>query len=407
MRLTKKLFGIAAIIAVIGFFALPLIGCNDTDPIDHSTFTSIDGFATWLAAQPDNTAATPYVVKLNVSSLGAPWPYDGNIRNLLKNNPTKYVSLDLSGSTFTSIRDSDFRSCDSLTSVTIPSSVTSIGEWAFNQCWNLTSVTIPDSVNSIGDVAFSNCTRLASVTIPDSVNSIGDGAFASCTSLTSVNIPSVKRIGQYAFSNCTSLTDLTINWNDSLGKNAFKGCTSLTSVTLYNTTWWEDENSHGASVYEYFGYLFGASNIESQNSSIPESLKTVIINNKIGSRFFYGCTSLTSVTVSSSIGGDAFAGCTNLASVTIGNYCNAIRDGAFYGCNSLTSVTIPASVTSIGGSAFFYCTSLTSVTFQGTITKRTGDTINFGSNYHSPFSGNLEAKFYETNSTNGTPGNGL
>ena len=80
----------------------------------------------------------------------------------------------------TSIGDSTFWYCGSLTSVTIPNSVTSIGEWAFSYCSSLTSVTIPNSVTSIGYSAFEGCTGLTSVTIPNSVTCIGDGAFAGC-----------------------------------------------------------------------------------------------------------------------------------------------------------------------------------------------------------------------------------
>ena len=86
----------------------------------------------------------------------------------------------------TSIGESAFENCGSLTSVTIPNSVTSIGRYAFYYCTSLTSVTIPDSVTSIGWLAFNGCTSLTSVTIPDSVTSIGGSAFYNCTSLTDV-----------------------------------------------------------------------------------------------------------------------------------------------------------------------------------------------------------------------------
>ena len=49
-----------------------------------------------------------------------------------------------------------------------------------------TEYTIPDSVTTIGDSAFWDCTSLTSVTIPDSVTTIGNDAFYYCTSLTSV-----------------------------------------------------------------------------------------------------------------------------------------------------------------------------------------------------------------------------
>jgi len=88
------------------------------------TFTSIADFKIWLDAQPDNTATTAYNVKLNVSGPGGGYIPGtniftvGSIGNALTTNINKYVSLDLSGSTFTSIGDWAFFGCTSLTSVT-------------------------------------------------------------------------------------------------------------------------------------------------------------------------------------------------------------------------------------------------------------------------------------------------
>ena len=47
-------------------------------------------------------------------------------------------------------------------------------------------VVIPDGVTSIGDSAFWSCSSLTSVSIPGSVTYIGDSAFSYCTSLTNV-----------------------------------------------------------------------------------------------------------------------------------------------------------------------------------------------------------------------------
>ena len=93
---------------------------------------------------------------------------------------------------------------------TIPNSVTSIGESAFYNCSSITSVTIPNSVTSIGERAFYECTSLTSVTIGNSVTSIGYQAFAFCTGLTSVTIGnSVTSIGDHAFTDCSGLTSVT------------------------------------------------------------------------------------------------------------------------------------------------------------------------------------------------------
>ena len=131
----------------------------------------------------------------------------------------------------TSIGESAFHSCSSLTSVTIPNSVTSIGNHAFDYCKSLTSVTIGNSVTSIGESAFHSCSSLTSITIPNSVTSIGDGAFNNCNSLTSIEIPnSVTSIGEWAFSGCSGLV-IFGNSVSYIGKSAFWGCSKIASIT--------------------------------------------------------------------------------------------------------------------------------------------------------------------------------
>ncbi|MEH2793658.1 leucine-rich repeat protein [Segatella copri] len=67
-------------------------------------------------------------------------------------------------------------------SYVIPSSVTSIGDSAFSWCSSLSEIVIPSSVTSIGDSAFSCCDSLSEIVIPSSVTSIGDSAFFGCSS---------------------------------------------------------------------------------------------------------------------------------------------------------------------------------------------------------------------------------
>ena len=206
--------------------------------------------------------------------------------------------------------------------IVIPNSVTSIGDSAFVGCSSLTSVTIPNSVTIISKSAFRGCYSLTNITIPNSVKSIGYEAFEYCSSLTSITIPnSVKSIGYEAFKDCFSLIRITIpNGVEYIGLNAFYGCSSLKSIT------------------------------------IPNSVRD------IGDNAFESCSSLKSITIPNSvtsIGYEAFDNCTSLKSITIPNSVTSIGDNAFWGCSNLTSITIPNSVTSIGGWAFYLCPSLT------------------------------------------------
>ncbi|MDE7349147.1 MAG: leucine-rich repeat domain-containing protein, partial [Clostridia bacterium] len=71
-----------------------------------------------------------------------------------------------------------------VTDLVIPSGVTSIGDSAFSGCSSLTSIEIPNSVTNIGEFTFYGCSSLTSIEIPSSVTSIGSNAFRGCSNLT-------------------------------------------------------------------------------------------------------------------------------------------------------------------------------------------------------------------------------
>ena len=163
--------------------ANPSNPANPANPVNLSNpFTSWEALAAWLKAQPNNTQANPYSVKVNVSDIpeyvsrtlntatmldAAPINYASET---LKQSIEKYFNLDLSGSTFTSIRPYALALCLGLTSVTIPNSVTKIGYWAFLRCKNLTTIIVPSSVTNIGREAFYNCEKLTSVTFQGTIS---------------------------------------------------------------------------------------------------------------------------------------------------------------------------------------------------------------------------------------------
>ncbi len=127
---------------------------------------------------------------------------------------------------------------DNVAAVKIGTAVTSIGDSAFEYCSSLTSATIPDSVTSIGERAFYYCDALMSLTIGNGVTTIGESAFNTCNSLTSATMPdSVTSIGSSAFTDCYNLTSVMIgNGVTSIGANVFVWCSSLANVTFKGRT---------------------------------------------------------------------------------------------------------------------------------------------------------------------------
>jgi hypothetical protein len=256
---------------------------------------------------------------------------------------------------------------------------------------SLTSVTIPNSVTSIAAGTFGLCTNLASITIGNSVTSIeggellSEGAFYGCTSLTSVNIPnSVTSIGgRGAFYGCTSLASVTIGNSASIGAEAFAGCTRLTSITIPDSV-----TSIGSEAFKGTAWL----------NNQPDGL---VYAGKVALIYKGTMPANTSINLSGGtkgIANVAFSSCANLAGITIPNSVTTIGIMAFSGCTSLASVTIPNSVTRIGNYAFSKCSKLTSVTFEGTISSSNLSSYSFDGD------GDLRAKFYATDKTNGTPG---
>ena len=162
--------------------------------------------------------------------------YASSIIGFVKNNEIAYTSSDstivtpYSSSVFgANIVSNTYENGVGI--ITFDDDVTSIGQSAFYTCSTLTSVTIPDSVTSIGNYAFYLCTALASVNIPNGVTSIENSTFFGCFDLASITIPdSVTTIGSMAFQGCSSLTEITIPSSVNAINTQALYCNSLTSV---------------------------------------------------------------------------------------------------------------------------------------------------------------------------------
>ncbi len=254
-----------------------------------------------------------------------------------------------------------FSNCQSLTSVTIPSTITSIGQFAFLDCYKLTSVHISDlaawctiefSINDSNPLSFAhrlyvNGEEVKDLVIPNNVTSISKHAFEGCSGLNSVIIPnSVTSIGGMAFSGCSGLESVTIpNSVTSIGYNAFEKCINLSSVTIPNSV----TSISSMTFYQCSGLT---------SVTIPNSVTT------IGNNAFNECCSLLFINIPNSVTSieySAFVRCSKLTSVTIPNSVSSIGEHAFYGCSGLTSISIGNGVKNIGNNAFANCSNLTDV----------------------------------------------
>ena len=386
--------------------------CPDCDTVFEKGYTYWnEGNLTWKL-DADGT--------LTISGTGAMknYDYNDNPSPVYNNSNVKKVVIE---DGVTSIGNSAFNECISLTSITIPDSVTSIGTYAFSGCRSLTSITIPDSVTSIGAYAFQSCSNLTSITIPDSVTSIGASAFNSCSGLTSITIPdSVTSIGSYAFYNCKNLTTISLSCKSSLKKSDFGDKADLVSYTnqhLLTKTAAKAATCSESGNKEYWtcehcGKYFLSDDTNPETAKAVEQSETILPalkhKNAItrgavepngtkpgysGDRYCPDCNTVlekgytywiednltwklyedgtlnisgTGAMKNYSYSNNKSPACSNLSvtSIVIEEGVTSIGDYAFENCDNLTSITIPENVEIIGKGAFYSCDNLKDVTLQ-------------------------------------------
>lgn len=217
-----------------------------------------------------------------------------------------------------------FDSTESLTALTLPSTLKYFGSYPFTDI-GISDLVLPASLTNSGfpyiteqyfsQHWFMECQSLTSVTIGSGLTYLPTGAFSGCTALSSITLPSnITSIKTDVFRKCTSLSSITINGGiTSIGGSSFRGCTSLSAITFPNTV------------------------------------------TEIGNDCFHGCTGLTNMEIPDSvkiIGDHAFQG-TSITNLTIGSGITNIGYQCVYHIRSLSSITITATVPPTLGSYAF------------------------------------------------------
>ena len=282
-----------------------------------------------------------------------------------------------------------------ITQVIVEEGVTEIGMSAFYMCETLRSVTLPSTLLFIRGSAFEGCTSLESITIPESVTEIGSGAFMNCHKIRNIYIPkNVVMIGRQTFDYCYNLNDITVDENN-------KAYSSIDGV-LFNKDktilirFPEDKGYQGDSytvpdtVKEIKFHAFeGAINI--YNFILPEGItniesaafyRTGAYWHSVGGGniIFYideylidvidrGKTTYKIKDGTKLIAGGAFTSCQWMKKIAIPDGVEYIGDSAFWDCRALKSISLPKSLKVIDSSVF-EATALEKIYFRGTSAER-------------------------------------
>lgn len=124
-----------------------------------------------------------------------------------------------------------FDHCESLSKITLPSSIKKIDTSAFSYCKALTSITLPENLEEIESSAFQGC-PLTSLTIPDKVTKLGS-RFIQGTKIETLNLPASFSSYSNDVLDCSTLRTINVDENNPKFKSVDGVLFSDTEKTLY------------------------------------------------------------------------------------------------------------------------------------------------------------------------------
>lgn len=364
-----------------------LVLMSATGVFAQSQIYNVNGIYYRLVQDPESNNTSDLVA--SVVTMGETNHYQGSI-----SIPS---SVTINGNNYSvgTIYDMAFKTCKSLTSITIPASIKQIPKGAFYGCDNLVSITVADgnpfydsrdncnavmetatntliagckttvvpaTTARIGEAAFYGCKNLVSINLPNGLTSIGRWAFLDCAGLATVTLPtSMTAIETGVFENCTNLALIEIPSSIvSIGENAFHNCNNLaieipatateisgTAFSGIGTLYWNSNDQPSNAIQQsYFKNLVFGENVTeiTWNVGCFGAIKSVTIPNsvkKIGNRSFAYLRNLetlkwNSQTTLSSLGSIVYG----LKHIIFGDSVLFIDPTLFIRCDDLESIEV-------------------------------------------------------------------
>lgn len=222
---------------------------------------------------------------------------------------------------------------------------------------SVTKLTIPSSIKKLNKKMITNCPIIEQIWIYASVDTIPFDSFTHCPNLTDVFLAdNIKYIQEGCFMYCSNLIKINLDYVSAIGFDCFIG-TNIHSSKFNNTL----SNSITEKNIELSNGIMSISNREYADNKVLENITIPDSCNYIGESAFSGCDNLKIIRLPNtlkSISRKMFSLCDSLESIVIPDSVIAIEDYAFENCSKLKNIILGKSIQIIGESAFSCCYSL-------------------------------------------------
>lgn len=200
------------------------------DRINYNALPKLNNSTSQSESQPQTTINTPAEVTQ---------PQQSEVH--ATNVPSRVWNLNMHGQSSViipegveEIADNTFRWNESLTSITLPSTLKKIGKQVFLGT-PLEEIDIPDSVEEIGIRAFEQCKKIKKITLPAKLKEIKEFTFLACDRLKEIDFSrceELKIIREGAFSGTIIKEFILPDSVTSIEREAFNNCDNVKRVVM-------------------------------------------------------------------------------------------------------------------------------------------------------------------------------
>lgn len=274
-----------------------------------------------------------------------------------------------------SIGDDAFKGCAALKEFAFPATLETIGQNAFSES-GIAKVVLPDTVTSIGQSAFYGCLSLTSVTLGKGITSIPNNAFQQCRALQEIKfLGDVTSFGNYVFYYCSSLRYLylpasVVTIGTYFLSNVSDKCVIFAEAAEKPDGWSSSWNVKDLTV------IYNA-NKEMGPHFVDDLMYLVVDENTVTLRGNYSSEQNLTIPDKVTIDGKEYQVASvadkasyiayNLYTLTTGETLKTIGQQSFYNCYNLYTLNLGTGITAIGDSAFASCRSLRTINYAGTM----------------------------------------